>query len=719
MSRLIVKGLPAHCTETSLRTFYEKYGTLNDCTLKYTKEGKFRKFAFVGFDNDEIANIALKETNQVYMGSSRLQVEICKPFGDCEKPRAWSQYSKDSSAYKRKHGTIDNITSKKQKEVVEQSESNTEVDPEFQKFLQSKGVESTENKTVMKDTDVASSADLIQELRDGISGKFYTVIFLVYFEHNVWCSSALVSFNRPPDVRRVLQRDQQFIGGYKVTINKIEEDQPEYMENIDDQDQIRDNRETGEEILETGRLFVRNLPFKTLEEDLYFLFKKYGEISDVQKTGACKGFAIIEFVFPESAVAAFGDLDGKIFKGRILHILAGAERRDSSNTNEEVTTTKDSQKSSFKKEKQAKLKSSAHKVKIFHFYFMLDNTVILAKNLPAGVHEEELRRMFEKFGAVDKLLLPPECAISALIVMGNAVDAKRAFQGLAYSRFRTQPLYLEWAPGDVFGEINENKLKNDEPILDLVTTSQDIEKEARNKRKATYEEKKRKKDLKAMGMNINKQDPEVMKSSVDEETESCTTVFVKNLSFTTTDDSLDKIFSMIFISRMYKLLDCGKLLDGHCLELKISHRDIIERDSVKRKALNTTEQGKCTKLLIKNLPFQAKIKEIESLFATFGEIKNIRIPKKQSIVLEHFIHLSTLIIIPYNEMGGKDQHRGFGFVDFISVSEATRAFEALVHSTHLYGRRLVLEWAKEEESIEELRERTAEKFWYAHFIICT
>ena len=39
-----------------------------------------------------------------------------------------------------------------------------------------------------------------------------------------------------------------------------------------------------------------------------------------------------------------------------------------------------------------------------------------------------------------------------------------------------------------------------------------------------------------------------------------------------------------------------------------------------------------------------------------------------------------------------------------------RAFEALSASTHLYGRRLVLEWAKDEDTIETLRKRTADHF---------
>lgn len=37
-----------------------------------------------------------------------------------------------------------------------------------------------------------------------------------------------------------------------------------------------------EEILDTGRLFLRNLPFEVKEEDIRFAFKQFGEITDVQ-----------------------------------------------------------------------------------------------------------------------------------------------------------------------------------------------------------------------------------------------------------------------------------------------------------------------------------------------------------------------------------------------------------------------------------------------------
>ena len=49
------------------------------------------------------------------------------------------------------------------------------------------------------------------------------------------------------------------------------------------------------------------------------------------------------------------------------------------------------------------------------------------------------------------------------------------------------------------------------------------------------------------------------------------------------------------------------------------------------------------------------------------------------------------------------------------MSDAKAAFKSLVHSTHLYGRRLVVEFASGDSSLEEMRSKTR-KQWESGFL---
>jgi multiple RNA-binding domain-containing protein 1 len=69
-----VKGLPANMQESRLRQMFADFGTVTDCKLKYTDDGRFRRFAFVGFDNEHDANNARIHFNQTFINASRIQV---------------------------------------------------------------------------------------------------------------------------------------------------------------------------------------------------------------------------------------------------------------------------------------------------------------------------------------------------------------------------------------------------------------------------------------------------------------------------------------------------------------------------------------------------------------------------------------------------------------------------------------------------------------------
>lgn len=60
-------------------------------------------------------------------------------------------------------------------------------------------------------------------------------------------------------------------------------------------------------------------------------------------------------------------------------------------------------------------------------------TVILVKNLPAGTVAAELQETFGRFGSLGRVLLP-EGGVTAIVEFVEALEARKAFRHLAYSK---------------------------------------------------------------------------------------------------------------------------------------------------------------------------------------------------------------------------------------------------------------------------------------------
>ena len=78
--------------------------------------------------------------------------------------------------------------------------------------------------------------------------------------------------------------------------------------------------------IKCGRLFLRNLAYTCCEEDLQQLFERFGPLSETylpldKATNKPIGLGFVTFLMPEHAVKAFNEMDGKVFQGRLLHIL--------------------------------------------------------------------------------------------------------------------------------------------------------------------------------------------------------------------------------------------------------------------------------------------------------------------------------------------------------------------------------------------------------------
>ncbi|KAG0349230.1 hypothetical protein BG004_000454 [Podila humilis] len=517
-------------------------------------------------------------------------------------------------------------------------------------------------------------------------------------------------------------------------------------------------------IADTGRLFVRNLPYTCTENDLRGLFEKFGPLSEVhmpiaKDTKKPKGYAYILYLLPEHAIKAFTTLDKKFFMGRLLHIIASKEKPQPKE-DEESALGPGGRPLSVKKQRELKKKGQSGMDFNWNSLYMnsdaiaasiadrlnvskadilnpdADNmgvrlavaetqiimetkkfleeeginvdafgkkersdTVILVKNIPFNTSEQDLHDLFGTHGDLGRVLMPPAKTI-AIVEFLQPSEARSAFSHLAYRRFKDTILYLEKAPVGVFNSKYDPEMKNKKAEK---TPSGGDDDEAALTKKLTSTQL-----MDSATTSQAAQDTDNMEGA---------TLFIKNINFKTTDEGLKKAFASVdgikstmirhkpdpknagkslsmgfgfaeFLSKDKAVAAMramnGFVLDGSKLEIKFSDRTSSSSKSATKARVAPKDHG--TKLLIRNIPFEATKKDIQGLFSTFGQLKSVRIPKKMN--------------------GG---HRGFAFLDFMTKQEAKSVYEN-VANTHLLGRHLVVEWAEEEAGLEVLREKVGRQF---------
>jgi cold-inducible RNA-binding protein len=82
-----------------------------------------------------------------------------------------------------------------------------------------------------------------------------------------------------------------------------------------------------------NRLFVGNLSYQTMENDLQEYFSQAGVVTTVnlmldKVTGKSRGFAFIEFATPEEANKAVEQFHNQEFQGRALTVNVARPRED-------------------------------------------------------------------------------------------------------------------------------------------------------------------------------------------------------------------------------------------------------------------------------------------------------------------------------------------------------------------------------------------------------
>ncbi|XP_059656876.1 multiple RNA-binding domain-containing protein 1 isoform X2 [Cornus florida] len=821
MSRICVKNLPKYAAEDRLREFFSQKGEVTDAKLMRTKDGKSRQFGFIGYRTEHEAEEALKYFNNSYFDTFRITCEIARKVGDPNIPRPWSRHSltkqeKSTEEGKKVSGPRSLGLANSKGEKKDSKNINENNDPQLQEFLQvmqpriksklwandSLTAPPLEQKGKLERGDGKEESTLVQaeldETDEGDDGSSdgeaaerphnlahdEVISDMDYFQSRVkkeWSDSesgddendndeddddndhggdnSLQKSHGGRDVHKIDPKGQHDALEGDASEEEVEKgSSQEFDDEMIDLDNPSSSSKDGRgNVLETARLFVRNLPYAATEDELEEHFSKYGRVSQVhlvidRDTKRSKGIAYVLYALPESAARALEELDNSIFQGRLLHIMPAKQKSAPEKQEINFSVNQSSKTLKQQREEEKKKSEASGNTQAWNSLFMRPDTVveniarkfgvsksdlldreaddlavrialgetqviaetkkalvnagvnvssleeytagktegvkrsnhvILVKNLPYGSSEGELAKMFGKFGSLDKIILPPTKTL-ALVVFLEPAEARAAFRGLAYKRYKDAPLYLEWAPGNI---LSQNSTSVDDANNSIIVGEND-----------------------AKRVLLEQHVEGIADADIDTDRVESRSLFVKNLNFKTSDESLRKHFGehvkegRILSVRVKKHLKNGKhvsmgfgfieldsvetatnvcrdlqgtVLDGHALILQLCH---AKKDEQVQKKVDRDQSS--TKLIVRNVAFEATEKDLRQLFSPFGQIKSLRLPMRFG------------------------NHRGFAFVEYVTKQEAQNALQTL-SNTHLYGRHLR---AKEGESLEELRARTAAQF---------
>lgn len=696
MSRIIVKNIPKEFTELDLKNHFNKKGEITDIKIMRKENGESRKFAFLGFKTIEHAKESLKYYHNTFIKTCRISVEEAKIQGD-------------PTLNKNKQNML---TKPKKGKEIENTDSNVD----------SQNKNSKENKIKQ-----------LLELAKTMSNK-----------------------NKFDAVEQKMREKEEKEDHIKNINSEV----------IQTSDKIEESPEVilEEKRINPRRLYLRNIAFEVKEDDIRSVFEKFGELTEVhipinRKTNQSFGYAYIAYATVESAVLSISEMDKTIFQGRILHISPALEKEEKGPravVEPKQQNPQGNSLSEYKKQKKEKQIENFDNETNWNYLFMNQNAVIesiskklnipkseimsrdnanlavqvaamettviqdtkdwltsqginldllkgkrsqcvrskniiLIKNIHPNINKEKLEEYFSRYGVMVRFILSSNNTIGIAEFMDKK-HAENCMKKLAYFEIDGTPLYLEYAPE---GLIRKN------------TKTQNIIKEEKNSKNTenTSSIDLKKDEGKILFItNLNFSTKETRFKKFFEE-KGFKTVTTKIVSYKK-DDS-DKALSAGYgfveldstesVGKAIRTLQ-GALLDGHSIKLSIAHTKDKEKErndnllKNKRKAetdLNDYEyEGEGVtnnKILVKNLAFEANKDELRSLFKTFGEVKTVRLPSKLD-----------------------GSHRGFAFIEFVSNEEAKIAFKSLMN-THFYGRKLVLEWAQSEKSVEDLREETQRK----------
>eukprot|EP01060_Flectonema_neradi_P034377 TRINITY_DN6018_c0_g1_i1.p1 TRINITY_DN6018_c0_g1~~TRINITY_DN6018_c0_g1_i1.p1 ORF type:complete len:812 (+),score=171.06 TRINITY_DN6018_c0_g1_i1:83-2437(+) len=767
-TRVRVVGLPNKVDVKRLKELFGGCGEVTDCAVIKNQTSGRPRMAFLGYKTTEQAAAAVKKLNKAFLGTSRLTVEFAVRYGDEEaNKKAWSKHTKkklQAEQEKKRAAELAAIEARKAEHELQKAQlekqnrlKNKNKEDSVKAFLEI-GKASTRQ---IWDNDMEGPGDIQANEEDSASDdgssshpepdtmslnsedelerqqRLNTMSDLDFFKSKQK-SKEPSSPTQSPSKRPKTEEDPSAVASVKKTPKRQSTIQVNDIPKI----QKQEDEDAEASIMDSGRLFVSNIPFSATEDELRTFFEKLGPVAEAhvpvtRDSKQSKGVAFIQYSIPEDAVRAFKQYSGACFQGRLIIISPGK-------ANPFETEETSNAKSSYKKMKELKLKAESGNANTWNSVFMSGDTVaatlskrlnvekselldvntsdiatrlamgeahlttevkdifsqegldiqaltdssrvkarsdrvILVKNLPKNTKIHDITSLFDAFGAVERVVAPPETTI-ALVSYITAQEAKVAFRKLAFRPFNKVPLFLEWAPVGALQDV-DSKIKDQQredankqkdkpsPVENPTPDASDI-----------YNTDKNILYITNIAFNVSLSDFErLVKSCVAK------AKYVVSINLPIDTERKSKGFAFVEFRSHKIAAEAMKQLQGRVLmQRNLSVEFAKDKKSKVTSSEDCPEGSNPLKLTIKNVPFEATRKDIANLFAAFSQVKSVRLPRKA---------------IGASDTGAaKRPHRGFAFVEFTSAQEAATAKQKL-SNTHIYSRHLVIEYAKMDDAV--------------------
>lgn len=574
-------------SEEKLRNIFGTKGTITDLQLKYTPDGKFRQFCFVGYSSEAEAQAAIKHFDNTCIQTSRVRVESCAALGSEEKPQSWSKYAKDSkkNLEKLKEATLPkekNQEKQKKQSKVNEILGKHKDDPAFQEFLEAHD----KTRSLWANDAGLNAAQKINASDDEAEAP---TIATTRDDSGVDADEGdegAEEEEAPEEVEEQAKLAEKPISDleYMKSLMASKTNQPKEATTTTKATKVKPDKSN----LELFTIKIHNVPYNTKRQDVVKFFKPLKPHS-VRLPSKVHGFCYVGFKTEKDM--AKGMLKNKSFiKGKQVFFSDFTEKNKVTKANrnggEGVAQEAATPTNAKWKQQHESLRSEEN---------IGDSGRIFFRNLAYTTTEEELQKLFEQFGPVVEVNLPVDKVTRQIKGFGTVTymmpeHAVKAFNALDGSDFHGRLLHL--LPG--------KELDN----------AEDAQAEEENMAGLSFKQKK------ALKLKQNAQKPI-----------GWNTLF---LGANAVADLLAKQFK----TSKETILDTSEGGSSAAVRLALGETQIViemkkflEEEGVRLSAFDEpTQKRSKTVILAKNLPAATEVADLSPIFSKFGPIGRIVLP---------------------------------------------------------------------------------------------